>query len=67
MSGMTSLRILCIQICLLLGWSPLAWAQLVSREQVESAKTKAILWTVFAVVMLGICIFKVVRYFKSKK
>ena len=67
MSSMTSLRILCIQIFLLLGWSPLAWAQLVSREQVESAKTKAILWTVFAVVMLGIFIFQLVRYFKNKK
>jgi hypothetical protein len=64
---MISLRNLCIQIFLLLGWSPLAWAQLVSREQVQSAKTKAILWTVFAVIMLGICIFQVVRYFKNKK
>jgi len=64
---MTSLRILCIQIFFLLGWSPLAWAQLVSRDQVESAKTKAILWTVFAVVMLAVFIFQLVRYFKNKK
>jgi hypothetical protein len=64
---MSSLRILCIQIFVLLGSVTPAWAQLVSREQVESAKTKAILWTIFAVVMLGICIFQIVRYFKNKK
>lgn len=67
LNGMTSLRILCIQIFLLLGWPTLAWAQLVSRDQVESAKTKAILWTIFAVVMLGVFIFQLVRYFKNKK
>jgi hypothetical protein len=64
---MSSLRILCIQIFVLLGTVTPAWAQLVSRSQVESAKTKAILWTVFAVVMLGVFIFQLVRYFKNKK
>jgi hypothetical protein len=64
---MSSLRILCIQIFVLLGSATPAWAQLVSRDQVQSAKTKAILWTIFAVVMLGICIFQIVRYFKNKK
>jgi hypothetical protein len=51
----------------LLGPVPPAWAQLVSRDRVESAKTKAILWTVFALVMLGVFIFQLVRYFKNKK
>lgn len=63
---MTSLRIIIIQTVLLLGWIPLAEAQLVSREQVQSAKIKAILWSLFAAVMLGICIYKLVRYFKKK-
>lgn len=64
---MTSLRFLLIQTVLLLGWVPLAEAQLVSREQVQSAKLKAILWSLFAAVMLGVCIYKLVRYFKEKK
>jgi len=67
LNGMTSLRILCIQLFILLGSVAPAWAQLVSRDQVQSAKTKAILWTIFAVVMLGVFIFQLVRYFKNKK
>jgi hypothetical protein len=49
-----------------LGWVSDAAAQLVSREQVQEAKTKAILWTLFAVIMLGVCIFQIVRFFKRK-
>jgi hypothetical protein len=64
---MTSFRVLLIQAVVLLGSVSPAWAQLVSRDQVESAKTKAILWSIFAVVMLGICVFQLVRYFKNKK
>lgn len=64
---MTLLRILLVQAVVLLGSIPPAWAQLVSRDQVQSAKTKAILWSIFAAVMLGICIYKLVRYFKNKK
>jgi hypothetical protein len=64
---MTSLHILLIQIAVLFGSITPAWAQLVSRDQVQSAKTRAILWSIFAAVMLGICIYKLVRYFKSKK
>jgi len=42
-------------------------AQLVSDEQVSAAYTRAILWTLFALVMLGICIWKIVSAVKRRK
>jgi hypothetical protein len=46
---------------------PSVAAPLVSQEQVSEAKTRAILWTIFAVIMLGVCIFQIIRYIKKKK
>jgi hypothetical protein len=53
---------------LILSWctSSVA-APLVSQEQVSEAKTRAILWSIFAVIMLGVCIFQIVRAVKKKK
>ncbi|MCH9687909.1 MAG: hypothetical protein K0V04_41145 [Deltaproteobacteria bacterium] len=39
---------------------------LVSREQVDSARNKAILWGVFAALMLGVFIFRIVRLARKK-
>jgi hypothetical protein len=51
----------------LLGWVHHASAQLVSREEVDAAKTKAILWTIFAAIMVGVTIFQFVRLLRKKK
>jgi hypothetical protein len=42
-------------------------AQLVSQSQVDEAFTRAVLWTLFSIVMLGIAIWRIVASIKRRK
>ena len=60
-------KLLSSGLFVLLFCMPSAAAPLVSQSQVSEAKTRVIFWSIFTAIMLGVCIFQIVRALKKKK